>query len=151
MVAVEGFSPSGDFDIEKLIRVSQEYEARGQELQERLAEIEGVAESEKGTIKVSCTVEGGVTDLQISPRAMRLPAAELAETIKRLIHEATADLQARTNELMAELFGEENTPDALRRKAEAAGNELDNAAAAFERAVNDSAGELERIQKRLGL
>ncbi|MCO5985089.1 YbaB/EbfC family nucleoid-associated protein [Actinoallomurus spadix] len=148
---MEGFNPPGDLDIDKLIRLSQEYEARSQELQERMASLEGYAESERGMVKVTCTVNGGVSDLEITPRAMRLPAAELAEVIKELIREAGEDLQARTNELMAELFGEENSPDALQRRVEAAGHAMDNAAAAFERAVDDTAGELERIQKRLGL
>jgi DNA-binding protein YbaB len=145
------FGDLANLDLEKLIRVSEEQSARVQEMQERAAELTGVAGSKDGRIKVTCTVNGGVTDIQIDPRAMRMPAADFAETLKTLIREATADLHRQLSGLMAETYGEEANPMALAQNQEAVQQKIQDAAAAYDRTLDDAMSELQRIAKQLGL
>jgi DNA-binding protein YbaB len=145
------FGDLANLDLEKLIRVSEEQSARVQEMQERAAELIGVARSKDGRIKVTCTVNGGVTDIQIDPRAMRMPAADFAETLKTLIRDATADLHRQLSELMAETYGEGANPMALAQNQEAVQKKIQDAAAAYDRTLDDAMSELQRITKQLGL
>jgi DNA-binding protein YbaB len=145
------FGDLANLDLEKLIRVSEEQSARVQEMQERAAELTGVASSKDGRITVTCTVNGGVTDIQIDPRAMRMPAADFAETLKTLIREATADLHRQLSGLMAETYGEDANPMALAQNQEAVQQKIQDAAAAYDRTLDDAMSELQRIAKRLGL
>lgn len=145
------FGDLANLDLEKLIRVSEEQSARVQEMQERAAELTGVAVSKEGRIKVTCTVNGGITDIQIDPRAMRMPAADFAETLKTLIRDANADLHRQLSELMAETYGEGANPMALAQNQEAVQKKIQDAAAAYDRTLDDAMSELQRITKQLGL
>lgn len=145
------FGDIADFDMEKLIRFSDQYAERAQEMQNRFAALVGRATSRDGRVKVAYTTGDGVSELHIDPRAMRMRSAELAETIKTLIREATQDLHRQINELMAETFGEENSPMNLRKSRDALRERVDRASAAYHRALNDSLGELERIRRELEL
>lgn len=145
------FGDLANLDIEKLVRVSEEHSARIQEMQEQAAELKGVAESKDRRIKVICTVADGVADIQIDPRAMRMAATDFAETLKTLIREAGADLHRRLSELMAETYGEANNPMALAENPEAVQQKIKDAAAAYDRTLDDAMTELQRIAKQLGL
>jgi DNA-binding protein YbaB len=145
------FGDLANLDLEKLIRVSEEQSARVQEMQERAAELTGVAESKDRRIKVTCTVNGGVDDITIDPRAMRMPAADFAETLKTLIRDANADLHRQLSELMAETYGEAANPMALIQNQEAVQEKIKDAAAAYDRTLDDAMSELQRIAKQLGL
>jgi DNA-binding protein YbaB len=148
---VSEFGDLANLDIEKLVRVSEEHSARVKEMQERAAELKGSAESKDRRIKVTCTTTGGVTDIEIDPRAMRMPAADFAETLKQLIHEANADLHRRLSDLMAETYGEAANPMALAKDQEAVQERIKAAAAAYDRTLDDAMTELGRIAKQLGL
>ena len=145
------FGDLANLDIEKLVRVSEEHSARIQEMQEQAAELKGVAESKDRRIKVTCTVADGVADIQIDPRAMRMPAEDFAEVLKTLIREANADLHRRLSELMAETYGEANNPMALAENPEVVQQKIKDAAAAYDRTLDDAMTELQRIAKQLGL
>jgi DNA-binding protein YbaB len=145
------FGDLANLDIEKLVRISEEHSARVKEMQERAVELKGYAESKDRRITVTCTTNGGVSDIDIDPRAMRMPAAEFAETLKALIREANADLQKQLSELMAETYGEAANPMALVQNQEAVQDRIQQAAAAYDRTLDDAMSELERIAKQLGL
>jgi DNA-binding protein YbaB len=145
------FGDLGNLDIERLIRISEEQSSKIQEMQERSADLKGQAESKDRRIKVTCTVSGGVTDIKIDPRAMRMPADLFAETLKTLIHEANADLQRQLSDLMAETYGAEANPMALMQNQEALQQRIHDAAAAYDRTLDDAMTELQRIAKQLGL
>jgi DNA-binding protein YbaB len=145
------FGDLANLDIEKLIRVSEEHSAKVKDMQERAAELKGRAETDDRRIKVTCTATGGVSDIDIDPRAMRMPAKDFAETLKRLIHEAQADLHRRLSELMAETYGEAANPMALAQNQEAVQERIQQAAAAYDRTLDDAMTELQRIAKQLGL
>jgi DNA-binding protein YbaB len=148
---VSEFGDLGNLDIDKLIRISKEQSAKVAEMQERAAEIKGRAESKDRRIKVTCTVADGVEDIEIDPRAMRMPAEKFAETLKELIHEATADLHRQLSELMSETYGEANNPMNFLRDKEAMQEKIQQAAEAYDRTLDDAMAELERIAKQLGL
>jgi DNA-binding protein YbaB len=145
------FGDLANLDIERLLRISEEYSAKVQEMQERSADLKGYAESKDRRIKVTCTVSGGVTDIDIDPRAMRMPAANFAETLKTLIHEANADLQSQLSDLMAEIYGADANPLAFEQNRKAAQEKVEAAASMFDRSLGEAMTELERISKQLGL
>jgi DNA-binding protein YbaB len=145
------FGDLANLDVERLLRISEDYSAKVQEVQERSADLKGHAESKDRRIKVTCTVTGGLTDIDIDPRAMRMPAAAFAETLKTLIHDANADLQSQLSELMTEIYGADGNPLAFEQNQKAAKERIDAAKTMFDRTLGDAMSELERISKQLGL
>lgn len=145
------FGDLGNLDIQRLIRISEEHSAKVQEMQERSAELKGVAETKDRRIRVTCTVTDGVTDIHIDPRAMRMPAEKLGETLIELIREATADMRNQLSDLMAETYGEDANPMALLKDQEAVQERIKDAATVFDRTLDDAMTELDRIAKQLGL
>jgi DNA-binding protein YbaB len=120
-------------------------------MQERSAELKGVAETQDHRVRVTCTIADGVADIHIDPRAMRMPAEKLSQTLKELIHEATADVRNQLSDLMAETYGEDANPMALMKNQEAVQQRIQEAAAVFDRTLDDAMNELDRIAKQLGL
>ncbi len=145
------FGDFGNLDIEKLIQISEEHSAKVEAMQEKAAELKGFAETKDHRIKVFCTVHGGVDDIQIDPRAMRMPAADFATALKELIQEANADLQQQLSDLMAETYGKDANPMALMQNREAVQEKIQEAANAYSRTLDDAMSELDRIAKQLGL
>ncbi|MCP2337140.1 YbaB/EbfC family nucleoid-associated protein [Actinomadura rupiterrae] len=89
-------------------------------VQARLRDVVGRARSEDGTIVAECTGGRGLTGLAIDPRAMKLGSHELAETVVRLVQEATDDLRRQTAEMMREELGDLADPRALKDEVHAA-------------------------------
>jgi len=145
------FGDLASLDIDKLMRMSEQYAARADELRDRIRLVEGTAASEDKKVKVTCTAEGGVEDLFLDPRALRMPAAELAKTIKDLIREANQNLQSGMNDVIAELMGEDATPRALHEQQNILQKRVEAAAASHQKVMNDAFGELERMRQELGL
>ncbi|MCO5968790.1 YbaB/EbfC family nucleoid-associated protein [Actinoallomurus soli] len=145
------FGHLANLDIDRLMRIAEEQAGRVEEMQRLAAEIQGVAESRDKQVKVVCTVNDGVADIRISPRAMRMPSGEFAELLKILIRDAQKNLNDQLHELMTEAYGEEANPLALAANQEAIQERLHQAAAAYDRTLNDAMSEMERIAKQLGL
>jgi hypothetical protein len=80
-----------------------------------------------------------------------MPAANFAETLKTLIHEANADLQSQLSDLMAEIYGADANPLAFEQNRKAAQEKVEAAASMFDRSLGEAMTELERISKQLGL
>ena len=78
------------------------------ELSERLQQAAGSAESPGGEAVVTVDHSGGLAQLRLSERAMRLPAVELAEIILATSRQAQAVLARRVSELVGELYGAES-------------------------------------------
>lgn len=66
-----------------------------------LAELSGHADAADGLVSVDWTAQG-LSGLEINPRAMRLPAAELAEAIKTAVRAAADDLRQKTRAALAD-------------------------------------------------
>lgn len=143
------FGDPANLDIEKLLRLAEEYTKRSEEMQEKAAALKGEAATQDGRVRVTCTVADGVSDLHIDPRAMRFPAKNLAETIKQLIHEATADLQEKMRALMTETYGEENNPMNIADQRDAMREAIDRAAENYDRVLTDALGQLEHIRRQM--
>lgn len=77
--------------------------------------------------------------------------ATFAETLKTLIHEANADLHGQLNELMTETYGADANPLAFKENQKAAQEKVEQAAAMFDRSLDEAMAELSRISKQLGL
>ncbi|MEV5571099.1 YbaB/EbfC family nucleoid-associated protein [Spirillospora sp. NPDC052269] len=89
-------------------------------VQERLRDVVGRARSEDGGITAECTGGQGLTALTIDPRAMGLGSQELADTVVRLVREATVDLRRQTAEMLREELGDLADPRALKDEVLAA-------------------------------
>ena len=145
-----GFGDFANIDIDKLLSGAQQQFTRMEELQERLTEIVGKAEDKNHLVTVEYASEG-MRELEIHPKAMRLGSADLADLIKAVTRDAATDLQAKTNELMEEMFGKEDNPMKLLNDPEAAMAGAKEAEATFNRVFDDVMGELDRVRRRLDL
>jgi DNA-binding protein YbaB len=134
--------------LESMAAESTEYFGKMQEVQRRVAEIVGMAASEDDMIKVSWRGDGP-SDLEIHPRAMRMGSGELAATIMRLIGAAKADSRRQSDDVMAEVYGEENPADLVRDPA-ALRQSLDAMRRTFSGAVDESMDLIKQLQGRLG-
>jgi DNA-binding protein YbaB len=144
---VNGFGDFANIDVDKLLHKAQHQQANIQQMQERIAELVGRASDKTGLVTATFTAAGGLTDLEIKPRALAPGSRELAKTIKQVIQEASADLQNQMRAVMREVFPDHETAldqDAAIAKAQ-------EAQAAFDRVMGDAMGELEKVRKRLGL
>ena len=88
-------------DAEQRMRASTDRLARMEELTAALADLVGRAEGADGTVRVE---HGsiGLRELVIEPRAMRLPAAELASTITTALAEAEADFRRQAQQALVD-------------------------------------------------
>lgn len=138
-------------DIDRLIRISQEQTDKVAEMQEKINELRGEAASQDKRVRVVVTAQGGVSELLIDPRAMRMRSVDLAETIKSLIVEATADLRGQMSDLMGEIYGDDANPMKLAENQELMQQKIREAGERYQRTLNDATTELERIAKDLDL
>ncbi|WP_326825244.1 YbaB/EbfC family nucleoid-associated protein [Streptosporangium sp. NBC_01756] len=145
-----GFGDFANIDIEKLLNGADSQFARMEELQETMGTLVGHAQDDGGLVTVEYAAEG-IRELVLHPKALRLSASELAEKIKIVIAEATADLQKQVNEAMGEVFGEEDNPMKFVNDPDAAINQIKDAEAAYNRTFEDVMGELDRIRRRMDL
>jgi DNA-binding protein YbaB len=148
---VEGFGAFANIDVDKLLNGAQERISRVQEMQERLADLAGQAEAAEGRIKATYTMAGGLTGLEIDPRALRMGSKDLADTVRSTVQEAAQDLQRQIAEAMSDVFGEKDNPMNLVGDQNAAVAKAKEAQAAYDRTMQDVMGELDAVRKRLGL
>ncbi|REF38037.1 YbaB/EbfC family nucleoid-associated protein [Thermasporomyces composti] len=111
-----GFDDLPDFSLRDPAQIElaqRDQMGRLQELQERIKSLVGRAESEDGRISVAYSEPRGVHDLQLDPRALRMPSEDLAATIERLVNEARDDFRRQTAEVAQETFGSTMNPQNL--------------------------------------
>jgi DNA-binding protein YbaB len=144
---VNGFGDFANIDVEKVLRDAQGRQARIQEMQASMAELVGHAADETGLVSATFTPSGGLTELEIKPRAMARGSQDLAATVRQVIQDASADLQQKMRAIMTEAFPDHESAldkDAAMAKAQEAQD-------AFNRVMTDGMAELEKIRKRMGL
>jgi DNA-binding protein YbaB len=147
---VTEFGDFANIDLDKLLNGAQQQFARMEELQRRMGELVGRAEDKDRLVTVEYAGQG-LRELELNPRAMRMASADLADLIKTVTQEAARDLQARTDELMEEVFGKEDNPMRLINDPEAAMATAKEAEATYNRVFEDVMGELDRVRRRLDL
>ncbi|TDD25140.1 YbaB/EbfC family DNA-binding protein [Nonomuraea diastatica] len=143
----------GDFakiDIDKLLKGADEQLALLEKFQEEVGSYVGHAQDEDGFVTVEYDHQGMRT-LEIHPKAMRLSSGELADLIKTVLAEATADFQRRLNAASNEMFGEDDNPMKHLSDPEAALGKIRQAGALHDKAFEDVMGELDRIRRRMDL
>jgi hypothetical protein len=86
-------------------RVEQQT-AQTTELSRRMRDVRATASAPGGQITVTVDHAGGLSDLELTPRALRLTPDELARTILDTSRRAQAHLTARMNELVTDIYGE---------------------------------------------
>lgn len=100
--------------IEQMLRSFRQTREKLSELNVRAREAQGWAASRDNLITCTVTSGGGISDLTISPRALeRYDAATLAGTIRSVIAEANAQLQANIANQYQEVLGQSFDPQAL--------------------------------------
>ncbi|MFL6056388.1 MAG: YbaB/EbfC family nucleoid-associated protein [Actinoallomurus sp.] len=87
---------------------AKSYFSKTYEVREKMSALVGRATSTDGRISVGCTGNGGLTELQIDPRALKMGAADLSRTILELAGEAQADLERQGQEILQATFGDQN-------------------------------------------
>ena len=92
-------TPDGDFDVAGFLERGEAYLKRMERLQEDMAAVVGRARDEDGLVAAEFGA-GGLTELELHPKAMRLSSGELAERVKEVVRAASADLQRRLGDLM---------------------------------------------------
>jgi DNA-binding protein YbaB len=148
--SVTGFGNFENIDVDKVLRGAGEHFARMEEVQKGMAALVGRARDEDGLVTVEYT-SGGLSELDLNPKAMRLSSGELAEKIKVVVRDAAQDLQEQVGTLMGEAFGEEDNPMRYADNPDAALQQVREMEAAYDRTFEDVMGELDRISRRLDL
>jgi DNA-binding protein YbaB len=143
--------PPGDMDFGRLLRQSQERMQKLAAVQEQTAGLTGRAETPDGRIKVASTAGDPLAELQIDPRAMRMPAEDLAAAIRDTVRLARRDLEERVERITSEQYGEEDNPLNALGNTEELQRNLNDMQSMFQRTGQDAQTMLEDLQRMLGL
>jgi hypothetical protein len=79
--------------------------AQAEQLEQGIRAAAGSAASEDGRIRVAWSEAGGIDELVIDPRAMRLASEELAAQIALVVNAARAQAQQQVADLVADAMG----------------------------------------------
>ncbi|MFA1537741.1 YbaB/EbfC family nucleoid-associated protein [Actinomadura monticuli] len=135
-------------EFERFQRDLQEQMGDFTKVRESVRDAVGRGEAAGGRIVAEYAAEGGVTKLEIDPRALRLPAAELAEEIRAAVNGAAGDFQRKAREASTALFGLPDDPRDGLDPAKALAS-LDKIANGFAGQMRDLARELNVQQQRV--
>lgn len=112
-------------------------------MQERIKEAVGKGEAAEGRIRAEYKSEGGLTALDLDPRALRLPAVELSAEIRAAVNAAAEDFQRQVREASSSMFKmPENPADAI---------DVSGALASLDKISNGFAGQMKELARELGL
>ncbi|MGH3380364.1 MAG: YbaB/EbfC family nucleoid-associated protein [Actinoallomurus sp.] len=146
------FGDYANINPDKLLKQAQQRVAKIGGMQERITGLVGEAESADGYVRVTYTANGGIADLELNPRAMRMASSDLAQTIKDVVQAAANDLQSKIRQEMSSAFQGEgdnpmdlaNDPEKVKAKAEEVKGMLDGA-------LNDALGQMDLLRKKMGI
>jgi DNA-binding protein YbaB len=116
-----------------------------QELVGRLSELTGRGIAAEGLVEVTVDNAGALSNVVIDAQAMRIGSTELAAHVLTAAKEAGLDLQAKTQAVLRDTYGEQ----AVNLDAASAGdqlvNELKGMQAGLSRSLDDIKAEVSRI------
>ncbi len=135
-----GYVPGKKMD--DALRTAEDQMVRMRELRERMADVVGQGEAADGRITAEFRQEGGLTALDLDPRVLRLPSAELSLEIRAAVNAAAQDFQTKVTQAGGELFG--GAEDAAARLAEPKA-----ALAQMEKLGNDFAVQMKDVLREL--
>ena len=142
--------PAAGTSLSSLLRQMQDRFDRTERLRAELAGLVGRATSPDGLVRVVCTAEDPVHEVEINPRAMGGDATELAAALRRTAHEARADLDRQSAELMREQVGDAG-PMSLVYDPEAAQAKLKQLNDLINSGARDTNLMFERMRRQFGL
>jgi hypothetical protein len=105
--------PDGYLDAVALDRLASERIAAAAEVQRQVAALVGRAESPDRRVRAGYSAARGLCELHLDPRALRLPAADLAATILQVADAARADLAGQVDQAVREEYGDAFDPNAV--------------------------------------
>lgn len=111
----------------------------------RMAEAVGTGESAEGLITARFTAADGLAALDLDPRALRVPSADLAEYIRLAVNNAYDDYRAAIQQIGAEGFGGSDP------EAQDLVNNPQAALGQLSKLGNDFAGRLQGLARELGI
>ncbi|POM26814.1 Nucleoid-associated protein YbaB [Actinomadura rubteroloni] len=113
------------------------------QMQDAINAAVGRGEAADGRIVAEYRTEGGLTKLDLDPRAMRLPAAELSDAVRTAVNAAAQDLQKKVQEASASMFKMSDDP--------AKGMDPAGALASLDKIANGFAGQMRDLARELGV
>jgi hypothetical protein len=106
----DGYLESAALDAAALDRLAGERIATAAEVQRRVAALVGRAESPDRRVRAGYSAACGLCELHLDPRALRLPAADLAAAILQVADAARADLAGQVDQAVREVYGDAFDP-----------------------------------------
>ena len=101
-MADDGLAGAG---FERMLQNAEQGMSNVTELRERITEIVGRAEAAAGRITAEYTSEGGMSALELDPRVLRLPSAQLSQEIRAAVNAAAKDFQRQLSQVGGQVFG----------------------------------------------
>jgi DNA-binding protein YbaB len=134
---------------ERMLQDTEQGMSKITEMRERITEIIGRAEAADGRITAEYTSEGGLSALDLDPRVLRLPSAQLSQEIRAAVNAAAKDFQRQLSEVGGLLFGmgaalDEDDPAAAKQFQDPA-----EAMAQVEKIGNSFAGQMKDLLQEL--
>jgi DNA-binding protein YbaB len=139
-----------EFDFEAMLKASERQAAQAEEFARKAAELVGNAESPDGRVRVQWQDDKGLAGLEIDPRAMRLPAEDLAGLITETAQRAKRDLRAQADELTAELFGPGGDPMSLMADPAQVQAKIEEVQSVFDGSLRDVTALMDDLRKSFG-
>jgi DNA-binding protein YbaB len=139
-----------EFDFEAMLKASEGQAAKAEEFARRAAELVGRAESPDARIRVEWDDDKGVAGLEIDPRALRMPAGDLAEVILATAQAAKRDLRSQADELTRELFGPDGDPMSLLQDPAEVQAKIEEVRSVFDGSLRDATALMEDLRKSFG-
>jgi DNA-binding protein YbaB len=102
--AVTDFGAVGE-GLERILRDAESGMPKVGPMRERIGELVGKGEAADGRITAEFTSADGLSALELDPRVLRLPAAELSRQIRAAVNAASKDFQDQLTRVSGELFG----------------------------------------------
>lgn len=97
-----GFAGEG---LERILRDAESGMPKLGEMRDRIGELVGKGEAADGRITAEFTSTGGLSALELDPRVLRLPAAELSQEIRAAVNAASKDYQDQLSRVSGDFFG----------------------------------------------
>ncbi|TDC66574.1 YbaB/EbfC family DNA-binding protein [Actinomadura sp. GC306] len=112
-------------------------------IQESIQAAVGSGEAADGRVVAEYKAQGGLTKLDLDPRAMRMPAADLSEAIREAVNAAAQDFQTKVREASAAAFP---MPEDPQKPGDPAA-----ALASLDKIANGFAGQMKELARELGI
>ncbi|SDK94866.1 Conserved DNA-binding protein YbaB [Nonomuraea maritima] len=108
-------SPEADAEIlERVVRQGRETMARLRRARAELSQVTGTGRTSDGMVRAVADGQGGIVELRLDPRVMRLDHVSLGARITAVLQDAQREAEARARRVTEEALADTATlPDAL--------------------------------------